>query len=603
MKSLIIFLKALFEDLERANCISTIRDYNTVATRFEDEGLSFITITLPNYGKDFERCLAAGRILPDAFPGFRRRAGLPLFMAGFLERIFDRKDGLLLEVPDIRCIYSIRQVSYLAKKVDMACTPKRRRKAVVRYVECDEEVRQHQKTARYDSDVRDEFRRVSRLLWGDVLASLDAAIYHGDIVPKHGPGATAEKKTSNGKYTQSEWTARLEASFPSLEYVFPNYGWYDSAPYQSLDILSPEAERPVRVIDVPKTLKTPRIIAIEPSCVMYMQQGLQEAIKSAFREDYNSRNFVCYDSQSQNRKLAEFGSKSGLLATLDLKEASDRVSMLHVADLLHDVPRFKRAVFACRSTKADVDGDVITLAKYASMGSALCFPMEAMVFTTIVFIGIARSLGRPLTRKDIDVLVGKVRVYGDDIIVPVEFAEPVIKTLEAFGLVVNTTKSFWTGWFRESCGKDFFAGHDVSVVKLGKVFPSSLEHASEIVSLVKFRNRLAKARWVEYDSSLELLDRWIGRLIPFPFVSEDSAILGRVDPTRIIVEKVHPTLHIPLVRGMTVQVRKKQDSLADYGALMKFFLKRSEMAEEDKDHLERAGRAVSFKLKYSWGRP
>jgi len=131
---------------------------------------------------------------------------------------------------------------------------------------------------------------------------------------------------------------------------------------------------------------------------------------------------------------------NGNLATLDLSEASDRVSNQHVRLLVKNHRALREAVDATRSRKADVLGKTIRLAKFASMGSALCFPFEALVFATIVFVGIERELNRQLTQKDIESFYGRVRVYGDDIIVPVEYVESVVRELEALGFVSIPTR-------------------------------------------------------------------------------------------------------------------------------------------------------------------
>jgi len=123
------------------------------------------------------------------------------------------------------------------------------------------------------------------------------------------------------------------------------------------------------------------------------------------------------------------------------------------------------------------------------MGSALTFPIESMVFLTIVFLAKEEELRRPLTRKDIKSLRGQVRIYGDDIIVPIGLVPAVVRLLEAFGLKVNQNKSFWNAKFRESCGGDYYQGHDVTVVRLRSLFPTNRKHALEMASTVSFRNQ------------------------------------------------------------------------------------------------------------------
>jgi hypothetical protein len=181
---------------------------------------------------------------------------------------------------------------------------------------------------------------------------------------------------------------------------------------------------------------------------------------------------------------------------------------------------------AVRSSKAEVAGfGVIPLAKYASMGSALTFPLEAMVFLTMVFCGIEKELMRPLRRRDLYGFVGRVRVFGDDIIVPKEYVDSVIETLETFGLKVNSNKSFWNGKFRESCGKEYYNGVDVSIVRVREMFPSTRKDAQEINSWVDLGNQLFKAglwqttKWLDSVMS--------GILQDYPVVAETSPVLGR----------------------------------------------------------------------------
>jgi hypothetical protein len=229
----------------------------------------------------------------------------------------------------------------------------------------------------------------------------------GDIMPKHGPGATADRLSGNRKYGQVQWPLRLESLFPAIEFIIA--GW-DYQRLSDVNFVEPGAELPVRVITVPKTLKTPRIIAIEPTAMQYVQQALLEMFLEEYVKDDILTSFLGFDDQVPNQQLARKGSIDGSLATLDLSEASDRVSNQLVRTMLARFPHFAEGVDACRSRKADVPGHgVIRLAKFASMGSALCFPMEAMVFLTVIFLGIQDELNEPLTRRTLLEFVGRVR--------------------------------------------------------------------------------------------------------------------------------------------------------------------------------------------------
>jgi hypothetical protein len=86
-------------------------------------------------------------------------------------------------------------------------------------------------------------------------------------------------------------------------------------------------------------------------------------------------------------------------------------------------------------------------------------------------------------------------VFGDDIIVPSECAEFVIDDLESFGLLVNRTKSFWRGAFRESCGVDAYNGVDVTPVRWKTTLDA--EHVQGLQSLSDMAMRLRMAGYEE----------------------------------------------------------------------------------------------------------
>jgi len=238
------------------------------------------------------------------------------------------------------------------------------------------------------------------------------------------------------------------------------------------------------------------------------------------------------------------------------------------------------------------------------MGSAVCFPVEAMVFCTLVFLGIQDRLNRRLTKKDVESFLGQVRVYGDDIIVPVDCVGSVIARLESFGLKVNMRKSFWNGKFRESCGGDFYDGLDVTPVRVRREFPSSRKQADRVISLVELRNQFYLAgMW----KTAKWLDRRIGGVLGnenFPITEPTSPLLGR---TSIAFGyqgfRNCDKLHRPLVKGWATRSKSPASPLDDVGALTKWFLKRGDEPIFDKNHLQRAGRPRTVDIKFGWMTP
>jgi len=380
------------------------------------------------------------------------------------------------------------------------------------------------------------------------------------------------------------WLDRLEYLFPYWEYALPNAKFAREDP--DVTWLSPGEELPTRLVAVPKTQATPRLIAEEPTVMQYIQQAIMQPLVLEIESNLISGSFTGFTDQAPNQLLARKGSEDGSLATLDLSEASDRVANWLVEELFGDFPNFLEGIQACRSTRCQLpSGEVIPLLKFASMGSALTFPIEAMLFTAVALMGCLGTSQSP-TMPRIKRLVGSVRVYGDDIIVPANKAVAVSEMLEIFGFQVNRRKSFWNGPFRESCGREYFKGQDVSIVRSRRAFPDTRRYAEELISMVSLRNQLCEHGWLE---TVELLDTEILRLLGgrFPYVSSNSSLLGRVGLEPPEIHRMSPTLHRPEVRGYSVDVRIPRSPLNGVPALLKCLMHPG-ISRMQIDHLKRS---------------
>ncbi len=621
MKSLLLLWRYVAEELATWCRTSTTNDYKTVVRRTKTEGMSFLTIVLPTFGKDFERCLDLGFIDPLSFRGFTRvREGtIPAFLQGMTGRVFDRETGRLLDEPDSTAVYAVRQLTLMFGKINADCSEARKKAAVRGFIECEKEVRKNDENI--SMAALNELSAMSFLIFGNMLDKVERKLASESLLPKHGPGKTADRLDGNAKYDLSEWPVRLNHSFPWEVYALPNLRYSDTEMYQdperpSIDLLEPGAERPVKVTLVPKTPATPRIIAIEPTAMQYCQQALRAEFYDLLEAEYcyggyfaDSNNaafgMIGFTDQAPNQRLARIGSRDGTLATLDLSEASDRVSNQHVMAMFSRFPTLMVGIQDCRSTKADVPGyGIIPLSKFASMGSALTFPMEAMVFLTIIFLGVQDALNRTLTREDILSFRDSVRVYGDDLIIPKDYVLSVMNRLDLYGYKVNHNKSFWTGMFRESCGKEFFAGFDVSIERVRMEFPSSRSDVQEIISLVSLRNCLFEAG---FDQTVQWLDKQVENFLPhYPLVRPTSPILGRwtysLDFRDEDFARIHSGLQRTFVKGYVVASKPPASPVSGQGALMKCLLYRG-LEPLDKRHLERQGRPHAVDIKLGWYPP
>jgi len=217
-----------------------------------------------------------------------------------------------------------------------------------------------------------------------------------------------------------------------------------------------------KVAFVPKSAKTRRTIVVEPGLNSFFQKGVGSYIK-----DRLSHYDIDLSDQTRNQDLAKRGSERGDLATVDLSMASDCVAQELVWNLLPldwsifldqlrtpDV-RLPAPVPSAKFAEAGLGvvskRDTYRVKKFSSMGNGYTFELESLLFYGIAF-SVTETLG--LCTKD-------VSVYGDDIIIPVSAYDLLRKVLEHCGFSMNLDKSFCSGYFRESCGADFFNGFDI----------------------------------------------------------------------------------------------------------------------------------------------
>ncbi len=593
MKSLTTLWQEAAKELATWCGTSTSRDCKTVRDRVEAEGISFLTITLPTFGEDLEKGLTQGYVGDDQFAGFRRTGGLPAFLRGFLRQVFDETTGVLLDTPSTEAIFAIRQLTLMMKKIELECAPVRKRRARAKFIQCEEELKALDKS--WTEVDHSRFRRISAIMFGDVFDAVNREIDVFELDPRHGPGATADRKVGNQKFEQTEWPARLEQVFPYGEYVSPSWRHYQP---DRLNFLCPGDERPVKVKFVPKTLKTPRVIAVEPTAMQYMQQALLKSLVPKLESSTNSRDFVGFTYQEPNRLMAREGSITGDLATLDLSEASDRVLNSAVLEMLKPWPSLSEAVQACRTRVAELeDGQRIRLSKFASMGSALCFPFEAMVFCTLVMMGVEDAWNIRITQRSLERLRGRVRVYGDDIVVPTDCAMDVVRHLTDYGLVVNTSKSFLSGKFRESCGGDFYDGEDVKPIRVSQKPPLHRRDAKELIAWTMLSNTLhQRGMWKTAQHAREQVEKVLG---PLRCVPMSSNALGLHSYTGTKPERWDPKLHRYLVSTWKAHAPIPANGIDGIAALRKT-LGGDWSDPAYRKHLLHSGRPLAVHIKRGW---
>lgn len=264
-----------------------------------------------------------------------------------------------------------------------------------------------------------------------------------------------------------------------------------------------------RLMFVPKNYKTTRSICMEPNAFMFFQQGIMLEFVNAIRNSLLG-NFCKIEDQTWNQCGAIYGSENGKVDTIDLSAASDSV---HI-DLVRAIfPRhWLHLMLASRTSSVQLpDGTTRKVHKFAPMGSALCFPVQSVIYLLVVIYAYMRYQIGPAMNSLEDWSPSEIRgwilenisshfsandsyfesiaVYGDDIICDSRTTDDVMLLLDELGFIVNHDKSFQGQHpMRESCGIFAFDGIDVTPYTFKVKSFSGRFNARALQSLISLTN-------------------------------------------------------------------------------------------------------------------
>jgi len=484
-------------------CVDTTNDVAYMRHRFVIEGTSFFTKTLPLLGKQLDASLSSDK--PFAPIGFKRAKGgvLPRFLGFLWNDIFEAETGTCntqdaARLNDVAtCVKHARQLLYLFYKYELPYDDTTRDKAIAGFVAVEQELHKVDTREWYKCKTLAPILHVASKLIARVFANCSCT----DLIPSHGPGAVATGEKPWEKMRFSRIYSMTEQVYPASEYFFLNPG-HMASKEAMLGNFAISSEPQARVVLVPKDSRGPRIISCEPLELQWLQQGLKTKVVKTIESHRLTRGFVNFTDQSINRRLALEGSRAGRWVTLDMKDASDRVSYELVGALFERSHMFEYLT-ALRSVRTLLpDGTAVTLKKFAPMGSALCFPIEA-----ITFWALAVACLHIHRKYSIAKATRRVYVYGDDMIVRAEDYGPILAHFPLVNLRFNESKCCTMGLFRESCGMDAFAGVDVTPVKIKRVM-SSIRNPEWLPSWIAYSNALyMRGYWQVADYIRDRIDR------------------------------------------------------------------------------------------------
>lgn len=572
-----------------------LKDIETITFRCRHEGFAFLSKSLPVLGDSFTKSLSSGLFSgPTSFKNGTcdgQKSPLPALLQGLIARVFDNKTGILLKDPDYTAVWAVRQIALMFKKYEVPLSSEIVERDLLEMLKVDEDgLRYPFLTFVLTPDGQPDTKRELLCQITDKAYELLAQVFEDtgfeNIVPRHGPGATADKLKQHEKYRFQYYHRDLDGHWPRSTYCVPSLaqalhqvaGYFEKnqpTPGGSSDIDSEgegllESKDPKKgtrlepvsselssldselvgqisqVCSVPKTSTKSRIISEESASRQWIQQGIAREMVERAKWSPLTRGQIHFKDQTVNQRLALEGSESGKWATIDWSSASDRIYRSVCKALLQ--PRVFHALDAARSAYIHIDWPDGTRTtrltnKMAPMGNGFTFPLETLIFWALSSAAIAVCHQIDLVKAS-----SLVYVFGDDTIVPTEYAQTVMTQLKGFGFVPNEDKSFWRGSFRESCGMDAFQGVDVSILRIKTPYPLNKKDASGLTSWTDYANEAIRlGLGCCATKIIRHVESRLGE--PLPMTPYQTELLSLIDPLMDISDGIQEDMPVSTERS------------------------------------------------------
>jgi hypothetical protein len=520
------------------------KDMDTIKRRIQSEGLPFATLSLPTLIQGLFDLLE-GR---DAtFPGFLVRGDHPVFLRGLFHVVLNGSEAE--KVKGFDYLYSIA-VGF--KKLKGPYPKSVLTKQFSEFVEVDREL----ESIDLFTEDRYPILQLARQYVKSVIK--DISLDSRKCLPRPGPGATNTPLSKEMRYRPHSLFAQIERHLPFMDGWFSSHPWdvvSQSDHYAKLFHSGIKDEPTSRFKFVPKTSGKARGICIEENEVQFLQQAIRRVLTDKILTCPTTKRNLALNDQQVNAHLALTASIAKTFCTIDMSEASDRVSRELVSWLFQDNQELHDALMALSTRwieppkEVDWPGSIRTN-KFAPMGSALCFPVM-----TLVHYALIKAIIRLSTVQDRKHKSRQVYVYGDDIVIYNDCYTAVTDWLPRFGMKLNHTKSFHRSHFRESCGIHAYKGRDITPVYV-KHIPYQQSHG-ELFSYLAVEHTLFKKGFAK---TAEVHRSWIKRHqgMRMPEVPENSDLIGFKRPISLFHGRV------PQIHQGTVAKRKRWN--ADYQA-------------------------------------
>jgi hypothetical protein len=364
---------------------------------------------------------------------------------------------------------------------------------------------------------RPEFES-DRLLYGEFRKQLDQFFhpYGRNLLESFsvvlekarvGPGSAvgAEGQSMYAKLFSSPLTVTSEALYLIYKcYIRQFHTWEYAENHRYSHYGKPCVVDCSRTSFVPKTADVSRMICVEPSLNMFFQLGLGRLMEEWLEESYG----ISMSNQPDiNRRLARIGSYDGSFSTIDLSSASDSISLSLCREVLPEW--LFQTLLELRSPFTSVSGEKVRLEMMSTMGNGFTFPLQTILFSSIIRAA-HRVAGIPL----FDRANRNWSCFGDDLICDTRAYRNVRRLLELTGFEINSTKTFFEGPFRESCGTDWLSGQPVRGVYIKR-----LRTTQDLCVAINLLNEWSAVTGVPLKRACNQLLSWMrGKFLPVPYV-------------------------------------------------------------------------------------
>jgi len=496
--SLLLDIADQYDEIARGDLAATLNlavlEHNLLE-RGKEGDVGLFTKVLPTWGRQVDCFLTTGKPVEGIAPHW------------FLQELWD----IFLRTGQPVVLQHVRQLSYLYYKYELPYESETAQAVIESFVSNEVSL------SLVKVDQRDPVIRKARAFISRVFSGLDPR----DIVPRHGPGAVATGENVVEKTRFRRVYRQLERVYPFTEYMSYSLSHVVDR-YRSYPYLEELEAGTAKVVLVPKDSRGPRLISCEPLEYQWIQQGLSREIVDRIESHWLTRGHVNFTDQGVNQRLALEGSRTLQWDTLDMKDASDLVSLELVTELFSGTMVLE-GLLASRTPETKLpNGTLVQMRKFAPMGSALCFPVESMIFYALAVACLQVHSGySPKRARE------SVYVYGDDIVVQRGNFPVLRREFERVGLRFNELKSA-TGEvpFRESCGVDAFKGVVVTPLRVKSPMSAQMD-CMTLASYVAYSN----AMWDRgLRKAATFIERMVSRFYTLPYTETLRGYVSWVRP-------------------------------------------------------------------------